>query len=87
MLIQKSLKVQKTLHLNKRFRFYTKLHSKHNAAARRRLPGMRRAGIRRIIHTLRKPTTRHAPGKLWPTKLGKEGDLVFAASCCLSACR
>jgi hypothetical protein len=42
---------------------YTKLHSKHNAAARRRF-------CRRIVHTLRKPTTQ-------PTKLGKECDLVL----------
>jgi hypothetical protein len=38
------------------------LHSKDNEAARRRLR-------RRIINTLRKPTT-------MPTKLAEEGDLV-----------
>jgi len=44
--------------------------SKDNAAARRRLR-------RRIIYTLRKPTTRHTPGKLLPTKLAKESEVVL----------
>jgi hypothetical protein len=43
--------------------------SKDNEEARRRLPGMRRAGIRRIVHTLRTPTTQ-------PTKLAKESEVV-----------
>jgi hypothetical protein len=52
------------------WRFYTISFSKDNEAARRRHPGIRRASIRRILHTLRKLMTQ-------PTKLAKESELVL----------
>jgi hypothetical protein len=41
---------------------------------------MRRAGIRRITDTLRKPTTQAFAGQALPTKLAKESELVLPYS-------